>query len=117
MPNGTRATVFPHCVGAFSYYHKDYIQEVGYMDERFMNAWEHVEHTFKGCQMKLNPPFWYFVDHPASDKMLKEIPGSNHNSSIGVRPEHQENVKKGQQYWLHKWGMWLPQFPDKFYGW
>lgn len=51
-----------HILGAFSYYHRSVIEKVGYMDERFNNAWEHVEHTARIAREGYHPPFWWFAD-------------------------------------------------------
>jgi len=104
-------TVYPNCVGAFSYYHKECIDKVGYFDENFYNAFEHVYHTYKIAEAGLTTPFWYFADHPMSDRLLKEIPGSIDNSSIRTSEDWQDNVKKAQQHWIKKEGTWLPPRP------
>lgn len=94
--------VYPDSVGAFSYYHKDVIITVGYFDTNFKNAWEHVEHTFRISKQLYTTPFWYFADHPESEMMLGEIPGAIDNSSIRPRPDWQENIQKGREYWATK---------------
>ena len=113
--NGAKGFVYPNCVGAFSYYSSTFLEQVGLFDEKFFNAWEHVEHSFRGCLKNLTPPFWYFADHPTSHLLLQEIPGSIDHSSIRPRLDWQANIKQGQEYWVHKHGMWLPPFPEKFY--
>ena len=104
-------TVYPHCVGAFSYYSKKCIEAVGYFDTNFKNAWEHVEHTYRIIYADMHPPFWYFPDYPASKKLLEEIPGSIDNSSIRPRSDWKENIAAGQVYWINKHKNWIPDFP------
>lgn len=106
-------TCYPNCVGAFSYYSRQCIEKVGYIDEAFMNAWEHVEHTYRIIKEGMHPPFWYFIDYPASKKLLAEIPGSIDNSSIRPRADWNENIQKGQEYWIKKHGEWIPDFPHE----
>ena len=113
MNKGRKSThegicVYPNCVGAFSYYHKDVIEKVGLLDEEFKNAWEHVEHTYRIIQAGFHPPFWKFADVPISDKLLKEIPGSIDSSSIRPRDDWKQNIDQGQLYWIRKHGSWLP---------
>jgi len=103
--------VYPDCVGAFSYYHKDVIEQVGYMDENFKNVWEHVEHTYRIAKAGMTTPFWYFADHPYSDKLIKEIPGSIDKSSIRPKSDWQDNINKGRDYFIKKHGCWLPPRP------
>jgi len=108
---GSEVCVYPDCVGAFSYYSKACIEAVGYMDENFHNVWEHVEHTYRCSLLKMTTPFWQFADHPLSDRMLDEIPGSIEASSIRPNPKWEENMINGKSYWISKWGSWLPPRP------
>lgn len=101
-------TCYPNCVGAFSYYTREVIKEVGYMDAKFKNAWEHVEHTYRIINAGYHPPFWKFADCPLNHKLLKEIPGSIDNSSIRPRKDWKSNISDGQKYWIQKHGHWLP---------
>jgi glycosyltransferase involved in cell wall biosynthesis len=43
--NGIKIELYPHCVGAFSFYTRKCLETVGLLDETFYNATEHVEHT------------------------------------------------------------------------
>jgi len=108
LPDYKGITVYPNCVGAFSYYTRNCIDKVGLMDENFKNAFEHVYHTWRCAKEGLTTPFWKFADHPLSHKMLEEIPGSIDNSSIRCRADWQDNIRKAQAYWIQKEGCWLP---------
>jgi GT2 family glycosyltransferase len=109
------ATVYPHCIGAFSYYTRKVLERVGLMDENFVNAYEHVHHTWRIANHNFTTPFWYFADHPQSHLMLEEIPGSISNSSIRIREDWQTNIGKAKEYWIKKHGFFLPPFPREFY--
>lgn len=100
-------TVYPHSVGAFSYYTNNCIKTVGMFDENFKNAYEHVEHTWRIANEGMTTPFWKFVDHPNSNNMLEEIPGSITNSSISARDDHKKNIDIGKQYWIKKHGTFI----------
>lgn len=108
LPDYLGTTVYPNCVGAFSYYTRNCIEKVGLLDENFMNCWEHVEHTWRIAEAGLTTPFWKFADHPLSHKMLVEIEGSIDNSSIRPRDDWQSNIRNGQEYWIKKHGCFLP---------
>jgi GT2 family glycosyltransferase len=99
---------YPDSVGAFSLYTKECINSVGYLDENFKNAWEHVEHTYRIAEAGLTTPFWWFADHPDSAEMLTEIPGSIDNSSIRPRDDWKQNIDEGREYFIKKHGHWLP---------
>lgn len=93
---------FPHCVGAFSYYSRESIETVGYMDENFHNAWEHVEHTKRLGDAGFTSPWGAFVDMKDSKDYLTEIPESIEKSSIRPRKDWNENITKGLEYWREK---------------
>jgi glycosyltransferase involved in cell wall biosynthesis len=114
--NGKKVWVYPHIVGAFSYYHRKVFDTIGLLDEHFFNATEHVEHTYVAGKANLTTPFWYFIDHPASAQMLQEIPGSIENSTIRNLPDWQENIAKAKEHWMNKHGTWLPPTPEGWNG-
>ncbi len=107
----TTVCVYPHCVGAFSYYSRDIITRVGLIDENFKNAWDHVEHTWRICQTGLIPPFWYFMDHPDSDSLLMEQIGSLQASVIRRDLTWNNKVEAGRNYWIAKHGAFLSPMP------
>lgn len=107
----TGISVFPQCIGAFSYYTDEVIQVVGLMDENLKNAWEHVWHTLQISEMGYTTPFWFFADHPISDHLLEEIQGSIDNSSIRPRDDWKKNMQEGQAYIIQKYKRWLPERP------
>ena len=74
--------LYPHCVGAFSYYTRRCINEVGYIDERFYNACEHVEHTYRIVKAGMHPPFWCFADIEDSASYLGDEQWSLQQSKI-----------------------------------
>lgn len=93
---------YPHCVGAFSYYTRECLEEVGLMDENFHNAWEHVEHTKRIGDMGYTSPFSAFADVSNSKELLEEIPGSIEYSSIRPSKDWKERMKSGLEYWRSK---------------
>jgi len=107
--------VHPNCIGAFSYYSRHCLETVGFLDEHFYNAWEHVEHTMRICDAGMHTPFWYFADVPGSENLLQEIPGSINYSSIRPRDDWSKNIKEGKEYWIKKHGKFLPPYPSEFW--
>lgn len=104
--------LYPHCVGAFTYFHKGIIKNVGYHDERFKNAFEHVEHTYRIIKKDLHPPFWWFADLPNSEDYLTEIPGSIKNSSIPHTKQWLSNFQRAGGWFEVKHGFTPVQIPD-----
>jgi glycosyltransferase involved in cell wall biosynthesis len=80
--------LYPHCVGAFSYYSKKCLDQVGLLDDAFHNAFDHVEHTYRIIQANMHPQFWWFADVANSNKYLKDVPWSVATSTISSRPDH-----------------------------
>lgn len=97
-----------HCVGGFCYYHAGVIKNVGYMDENFKNAWEHVEHSYRIVKAGLLPAYWFWPDIAESPKYLDEIACSEDSSVIRPREDWQENIVTGGQYFksIHGWTPW-----------
>lgn len=93
-----------NCVGSFSYYLAGVIKQCGYMDERFFNAWEHVEHTYNIIKAGLHPPFWWFADLADSHKYIKEQASSEVNSAIRKSEEWYSNLRSGALLFKQKHG-------------
>lgn len=101
-----------HCVGAFCYYHKGVIKHVGMMDETFVNAWEHVEHSYRIVKEGLLPAYWWWPDISSSCKYLDEQACSEENSSIRPRSDWMENIQKGGKYFYDKHKYYPTTIPD-----
>jgi GT2 family glycosyltransferase len=110
--DGIEISFNANCVGAFSYYLKGVIKHVGYMDERFRNAWEHVEHTYRIIKAGLHPPFWWFADISNSMNYLQELANSEVNSTIIKTPEWIRNFQLGALWYQHKHGHIPTKTPD-----
>lgn len=111
--DGVKVVLYPHCVGAFTYFHRGIIMNVGYHDERFKNAWEHVEYAARVIKKGLHPPFWWFADIENSDQYITEIVGSiGGGSSINHTPEWTTNMRRGALWFKAKHGNIPVQVPD-----
>lgn len=84
-----------HCVGAFCYYTRECLEKCGLNDPGFVNAFEHVEHTYRLHKAGYTAPYWWFPDMHDSFKYLDEIACSEVNSTIRPRPDWQSNIMKG----------------------
>lgn len=104
--------LYPNCVGAFSYFLRTVIKAVGYHDEQFHNAWEHVELTYKIIKAGLHPPFWWFADIANSWDYLGDIEGCIENSAIAKTEEWNKNLRMGMEYYKHLHGWYPQQTPD-----
>jgi GT2 family glycosyltransferase len=99
-----------HCVGAFCYYYKGVINNVGLMDEKFHNAWEHVEHSYRIVNAGLLPAYWWWPDVGNSCDYLDELACSEESSTIRwedpktktPKPDWQKNIQEGMEYFVSK---------------
>lgn len=102
--NGVSIALYPNCVGAFSYYYRPVLEDIGGFDPAFKNAWEHVEHTYQTIKKGYHPAFWYFADINESWKYLTDIPNSIAESTIARTPTWNDNFKKGTMWYKKKHG-------------
>lgn len=110
--NNIKVSLFEHTVAMFSFFTREVLREVGYFDEEFYNAWEHVDHTYRIIKAGYHPPFWWFADIFESEKCLTEAPGAIDNSSIANKSEQwAKNVYGGREIYLRKHGHYPNQPP------
>ena len=100
-----KLSLYEHVAGMFSFYTREIIDKVGYMDEEFYNAWEHVDHTYRIIKEGYHPPFWFFADVYDSHNFLSEAPGAINKSSINKgSSEWIERVQIGRDLYIKKHG-------------
>jgi GT2 family glycosyltransferase len=103
---------YHNCVGAFSYYSRKCLTEVGLIDEHFYNAFDHVDHTYQISKANLHPPFWYFADIDNSSKYLSDIEWSIDSSTISSRSDHNGLARNALSYFEKKNGISLFDIPN-----
>ena len=101
-----------NCVGAFCYYHKGVLNNIGLMDEKFLNAWEHVDHSYQIVKAGLLPGYWWWPDVANSCDYLDEQACSEENSAIRPRADWQNNIQTGAQHFISKHGHSPVDVPD-----
>lgn len=92
-------TYWPHYVGAWSMYSRRCLEDVGLMDERFVNAFEHVEHSVRLGEAGWTSPWQLAADATGSEEWLTEIPGSRDNSVIFGRRDAALNIERATAHW------------------
>lgn len=106
---GINTPLYPHCVGAFSFYTKECLDKVGFMDERYYNACEHVDHTLSIINAGMHPPFWNFADIENSWDYLGDEEWSKEKSTISSNPKHSETVSGADAIFFAKYGHYPAQ--------
>ncbi len=103
--DGVKISLFQHTVAMFSFYTREILDNVGYIDEEYYNAWEHVDHTYNIIKAGYHPPFWHFADIFDSHKYMTEAPQAIDKSSIaGDSEQWKKNVYGGREIYLRKHG-------------
>jgi GT2 family glycosyltransferase len=111
--DGVKIGFYHNPQGAFMYIHSNIITKLGYFDENYTNAFEHVDFAYNLITKNVMPPFWYFPDLLDSEKYLTDIEGSNENSTITNKNLYQENWNKSANYFVSKWGKFTNVIPDE----
>lgn len=83
-----KIALYENCVGAFCYYSRKCLEKVGLIDDRFYNAFDHVDHTYQIIKHKMHPEFWWFADLHNSYEYLTDIPWTRETSTISSRNDH-----------------------------
>lgn len=111
-PNGCALGFYQNPQGAFSYFNSTIIKKLGYFDENYMNAFEHIDLEYNLSEKRVAPPFWYFADVLDSEKYLTTIEGSDENSTITNKDQYKENWENSAKHFVGKWGKFTNQIPD-----
>ena len=89
------------CSGPLMYMHKDCIEKVGYLDEKFYNIHEHVDFTYRIIKEELHTPFWYFADIASAHNYIGD--GSEfRNTTIQKNEQYEERLRGADIYFSMK---------------
>lgn len=109
--NGVDLSLNPNVIGAVSVHTRKLIDEIGYYDEQYTNAMEHVDYCYLASLKGLTTPFWQFADLKDCEKYFREQPGSIQKSSIRIRDDWGKNIEKGYVLFKEKHGVELREVP------
>lgn len=97
-----------HCVGAFCYYTRKSLEDVGFIDEKFENAFDHVSHSYDLALKGYSTPYWWWADLANSTDYIEEQVCSEVSSSIKT-PDTMEkwraNIQNSMAYFKEKYGV------------
>jgi len=91
-----------HCVGAFCVYSSQLLKTIGLFDEKFLNAWEHIDHSYEAVKKDYLPGYWWWPDISDSYNYLNEQACSEVSSAIRPRNDWKQNIKDGGEHFLRK---------------
>jgi len=105
--------LYEHVAGLFSFFTKEILQNVGLHDDKFYNAWEHVDHTFRIIKANGHPPFWWFADIHDSIKYLS-IPSDSidRSTTANNKEEWFKNINAGREVYNKKHGFYPNMCPQ-----
>lgn len=94
---------WPCSVGAWTYFTRNVIETVGYLDEGFdSGALEHVEHTWRISRAGLTTPMWQFADVTGSERWIRQQDDCWTSSTFAGK-DNEPNVHRAKAYWNAKW--------------
>ena len=109
----TQIALYQHCTGTFSFFTKEVLQRVGYIDENYTNAWEHVDHTYNIIKAGYHPPFWWFADLANSHKLITPQENAIDNSTTSKNTDAwMKNVQLNAEKYRVKHGHYPAQASD-----
>jgi GT2 family glycosyltransferase len=79
--------LYEHVIGMFSFFTRKGLEIVGFFDEDYYNAWEHVDHTLRFIDANLTSPFWHFADIRDSELYISAQKDEKANSSLSKNEE------------------------------
>lgn len=92
-------TYWPAGIGAWSYYTREGLEKVGLHDERFFNAFEHLDLTYRFAAAGLTSPFWRFADVTGSERWISEQPDAMETSTHRGKANWFPNLMKNKAIW------------------
>jgi glycosyltransferase involved in cell wall biosynthesis len=113
LPDGSKLGFYHNPQGAFMYVHANLVKKLGFFDEKYVNAFEHIDFAYNLIQSQVAPPFWYFPDVLNSEDYLTDIPGSSLDSSITNKDKYKDNWQNSANHFIQKWGLFTSQIQDK----
>jgi len=105
-----------HCVGAFCFYTRACLEEVGLNDEDFdKNNFEHVEHSYRLAKSGYSTPYWWWSDLANSTDYIEEQACSEEITSIHRGDHWQDDIRTSALIFKEKHGYlpaWQGCVPD-----
>jgi hypothetical protein len=104
--------LYPQGLQAFTLYHANVIKLIGYMDEYYVNAGEHLDHYYAAFLKGIGNYFWYFPDIENSSDYLEDIDSGHSGSIIRSSNKWKDNQKKAWAWFRRKYNYFPTQIPQ-----
>jgi glycosyltransferase involved in cell wall biosynthesis len=110
--NNVKIDLYEHIAGLFSFFTRKILEEVGLNDEKFYNAWEHVDHTHRIINHKGHPPFWWFADiHNSVDYLTIPTDSIDRSSTSNDKDKWFASIRAGRELYKIKHGAYPNMTP------
>lgn len=106
----TKVDFYQESFAAFTLYSGKHFSTVGYMDETYVNAAEHLDHYYRAF-LQGGVPWRYFPDMSESYKFIKDQDKDHQRSVIRNDTNFRQNFISGWQTFKSKYGMFPHELP------
>ena len=103
---------YPHVIGSFTYLYRGVIKNVGYFDERFPNAFDNIDYTYRVIKKGLHPPYYWFADLADSEVYLESLEDCMTDSVLRSDPDYASNMLYGKAWFKDKYDLSPELIPD-----
>lgn len=109
---GVKLAFYPHALSSFQYFYRGIIKNIGYFDERYINAFENIDYMYRVIKKGLHPPYGWFADIDNSSYYLDSLDDCMSNSVLRNDEEFGENLLFGKQWFKGKYEITPEMIPD-----
>lgn len=104
--------LYKNSLAAFTFIHKKMLKHGGYMDERYLNAAEHLDVERIFSNKKLLPGYWWFPDAFNSFEYIKDQDQNHENSTIRKSETFIHDFKYSWSLFKERHGCFPHEIPD-----
>ena len=108
--NGLQLDMYANLHGGFVYFTKKCIQYCGLFDEQYINAVEHIDHTYRIINFGFYTPFWAFADIHDSIRYLEDTQPEN-PSTINNNQLKEYRTIAGFNRFFKTWNLQVSHIP------
>jgi hypothetical protein len=107
-----KVDLYRNSFAAFTLYHAKTLDHLGYMDERYLNSAEHLDHYFRAFIKNLGNHYWYFPDIENSFEYIEDIDTNHEGSCIRKNPTFAADFSYSWQLFKEKFGVFPHEVKD-----
>ena len=110
--DGHMLDIFGQLHGGFVYFSRECLEQCGLFDERYVNAVEHIDHTYRISRYGFYTPFWAFADVHESWRLLEDLQAKcSSGSEINKSPLAHQRQVMGYKIFISTWKTHVANIP------